>query len=91
MTTSKTTTDGGPPADPPTVLRMPGRLDAEGWYHPKGSRVAHWMRAGRSLCGKHACPPGAFLVPTDSKSRATCVVCQHKSDQMTAGDPPPAA
>jgi len=51
----------------------------EGWWFPFNSRKAHYIRHGRSFCGRWGyLGDGSSLEQKDFKSRDDCAACWRK-------------
>ncbi len=50
----------------------------EGWWRPDNSTRWHYLRGGRSLCGKWACLGQPVLAPGDDGHPDNCAACRKK-------------
>lgn len=66
--------------DTPNITAIATAIGAnptEGWHWPKGSRVAHYLRGGVSLCGRWICHK-SVVVSDRRPSPTDCAACRHQ-------------
>ncbi len=60
-------------------------MSKDGWWWPANARKAHYMIAGRSLCGEWGCLGNAHPEQGNDDSPDNCAECKRRLKQWKGG------